>query len=282
MKNKVELIGWYGGDEAIALFTLKDVKSGIYEIRNIVNNKVYIGSSKNIYKRLNHHISKLNSQKHKNSFLQNSWNKYGQKNFRFLIIEECAIEILLEREQYWMDKTVSYDRNKGFNACVKSHSPLGYKHTEENKLKMSAIKKQQLKEGLIKSNLKRIPNFKYSEEVKNKMRLSKIGDKNPMFGTKLSEEVKKIKGKNMNSVPRWNKGLTKHDDPRLENLNNKKGILPPNAKPHTLIDIQDSVSWTDKSLKHLSEICPLSLSSLNRLKSNSAGRKVTKKYKLIW
>lgn len=47
---------------------------GIYKI--IINNKVYIGSSFNIQKRLIQHKSDLKNNRHDNQYLQNAYNKY--------------------------------------------------------------------------------------------------------------------------------------------------------------------------------------------------------------
>ena len=56
---------------------------GIYKITNNINNKFYIGSSKNITKRFKEHKWRLKNNKHPNNKLQNSWNKYGEENFKF-------------------------------------------------------------------------------------------------------------------------------------------------------------------------------------------------------
>jgi len=259
------------------------MKTGIYKITCLSNFKCYIGSSKNIAVRWKNHKKSLNDNKHKNSYLQNCWNKYGEKSFIFEIIEECNVNCLLIREQYWLDFTECYIKEKGFNVCKKSNSPLGYKHTLENKIKMSNIKKEQLKLNLIQSNLKRREKgFKHSEETKLKISESKIGERNPMFGTKLSEEQKKIKVKNLNSVPRWNKGLTKENDERIKKLSVWKNKLPPNAIKHKLINLFTNETWESDSLKGLSLISPLSLATLARLKRKVCGEKITKNYKIIW
>jgi len=51
--------------------------SCIYKITNLIDNKIYIGSTKNLRKRKIKHISKLNLNYHHNSFLQKDYNTYG-------------------------------------------------------------------------------------------------------------------------------------------------------------------------------------------------------------
>jgi group I intron endonuclease len=115
---------------------------GIYKITCTKNNKIYIGSSKNIKNRIHIHKKSLCNNNHRNKFLQNAWNKYGEINFLLEVVEECDIDNLLNREEYWINTTNSYLRDYGFNICKIPNSPLGYKHTDENKLKMSLIKKR--------------------------------------------------------------------------------------------------------------------------------------------
>lgn len=94
----------------------KNPKSGIYEIKNIVNGKIYIGSSKDIVNRLSQHKANLKKKKHTNSHLQASWNKHGEYNFVFRIVElipNPTKQILEEREDHWINHFDSI--NKGYN-----------------------------------------------------------------------------------------------------------------------------------------------------------------------
>jgi group I intron endonuclease len=89
---------------------------GIYAIKNYVNNKVYIGSSKNIYNRFKVHKSRLNLNKHHSSHLQHAYN-LNPADFSFEILELVANTTELElREQFWVDSYKSYNRDFGYNA----------------------------------------------------------------------------------------------------------------------------------------------------------------------
>lgn len=59
---------------------------GIYVIRNLINNYIYIGSSIMLYKRYREHLTKLIHNKHHNKILQRSWNKYGSEGFVFEVV----------------------------------------------------------------------------------------------------------------------------------------------------------------------------------------------------
>jgi len=108
-------------------------KGGIYRIENIINNKFYIGSTACFNKRFSSHKYLLKNNKHPNKILQNSWNKYGEHNFKFEILEEIRNldgNILLEKEQYYSDNLKpEYNLLKIVKSC------LGYKHSEETKEK---------------------------------------------------------------------------------------------------------------------------------------------------
>ena len=78
--------------------------SGIYQIRNLVNDKIYIGSSNDLLKRKREHFCTLENGTHCNAHLQRAYNFYGKNNFKFEIIEICEEKYLLEVEQIYLDK----------------------------------------------------------------------------------------------------------------------------------------------------------------------------------
>lgn len=93
-------------------------KSGIYMILNTYNNKCYVGSTKNFYKRKLEHWNLLSKNKHHSNHLQKSYLKYGADKFVFIILEECEIEKLLEREIFWIDLKKSIKPSYGYNIAV--------------------------------------------------------------------------------------------------------------------------------------------------------------------
>lgn len=93
---------------------------GVYKITNQINNKCYIGQSRDIKERWRHH--RINYKKtgapQYNSPLYNSMRHYGIDNFKFEIIEECSLNNLYEREKYWIRYYDSYNRQKGYNLTL--------------------------------------------------------------------------------------------------------------------------------------------------------------------
>lgn len=61
---------------------------GVFEIRNKIENKIFIDSSNNIPAKFNRHKFQLNAGLHPNKEMQEDWNKYGEINFEFNVIEE--------------------------------------------------------------------------------------------------------------------------------------------------------------------------------------------------
>jgi group I intron endonuclease len=160
------------------------MKIGIYKITNQHNEKLYVGSSVSIQKRWNEHKRKLNDGKHDNPHLQQAWNKYGESCFQFEIIELCTKDILLQREQFWIDFYQS--AISGYNINPIAQFPpnwKGKKRSEETKKRMSIAQKGH------PSKLKGIPR---TEEVKRKVSASKLGKPHPIsYHPPASEETKK-------------------------------------------------------------------------------------------
>lgn len=131
----------------------KKIVCGIYEIVNIVNNKRYIGLSTNIYGRWRQHINALTSKTHYNAHLQSAWNKYGQDNFQFNIVEQCEKECLPDREIYWIAYYDSF--NNGYNDTIGGDGANGYIMSDEQRQQISKnnIERFALEENRLKQSI---------------------------------------------------------------------------------------------------------------------------------
>ena len=87
--------------------------TGIYKITNLVTQKHYIGQAVNIEKRWKEHCRRVDQ------YIDQSIHKYGIDNFSFTILEECPIEKLNEREDYWI---------KYYNSIVPNGYNIGFCH----------------------------------------------------------------------------------------------------------------------------------------------------------
>lgn len=102
--------------------------AGIYQIRCLATDKVYVGSAVNLYQRYHQHWSDLRLNRHRNPYLQRAWNKYGGEAFAFDVLEHVEVKThLLQREQWYLDERQAYDRNRGFNINRNATSRLGMK-----------------------------------------------------------------------------------------------------------------------------------------------------------
>lgn len=114
------------------------MESGIYKIVNVVDGKMYIGRSKNVYKRVRSHKCDLRKNRHGNQHLQNAWNKYGEENFMWEIVELCSLDIIEEKESYWIKQLDTLNRDCGYNI---EERDLQNRYTNEYKQHLSKLQK---------------------------------------------------------------------------------------------------------------------------------------------
>lgn len=160
------------------------MNSGVYKIINLINNKLYVGSSSNLRKRERDHFTELERGVHKNKHLQSAYKLYNKDSFKFELIENCINDELIKREQFWIDQ---YDFDQLYNMCPIAGSHLGRKNSEETKLKMShkvftVEHKHKISQAMC--GKKNRLGIKHSEETKNKFR----GVNNHEYGKKRDPE----------------------------------------------------------------------------------------------
>ena len=200
---------------------------GIYGIQNIANNKIYVGSAVDFLKRSATHKSKLKNNNHANSHLQNSWNKYGEQNFKFILLELVNDKKkLITRETYWMNCYKASNRKFGYNIRRICSSNLGLKVSEKTKIKMSLAGSSR----------------RHTEKTKAKLSQDRMGNKNPMYGKTLTQEHK-------NKLSKANKGkiITKKMREKISKAN--KGRI--------------SVNKGKKNIHSLEGLKKMSMSSKN-------------------
>lgn len=162
--------------------SIKDLKGkrGIYMWYNNITNDYYIGSSINLYNRLNNYYYK--SRLNNNSKISRALIKYGHKNFTLIIIEILENNLnIIEKEQYYINLL-----NPIYNILTIAYSSKGFKfnHSDIAKKKISLNRKIQILSEENKLNIsKKLKDRSLSEE--SKLKISKS-----LNNRKLSEEIK--------------------------------------------------------------------------------------------
>jgi group I intron endonuclease len=98
--------------------------SGVYQVKNLANGKVLLGSSLNLEGPLNRHKFMLKIDGHTNKELQKDWNELGSDQFIFEILEVVQVQDnpnfnlkdeLTLLEQIWLEKLQPFGE-RGYNA----------------------------------------------------------------------------------------------------------------------------------------------------------------------
>jgi group I intron endonuclease len=118
------------------------MRSGVYMIQCLANNKVYIGSSVYIAKRWQRHKNNL-KKKRQSKLLQIDYDLYGEKKFIYAILENCFEDEFVEKESFWINYYESTHPNKGYNIKIpnKQFSSFGNKSIKKSYLMCYKINK---------------------------------------------------------------------------------------------------------------------------------------------
>ena len=235
--------------------------TGIYKIENLINGKVYIGQAIDIDKRWYAHKSELHFNKHQNNHLQNAWNKYGEQNFKFEVIEECLVNELNTKEQYWLNYYGGLNSSNNYNKkeagskgkpsnetlIKQSISHLGNKPTLETRIKMRNSHKGKIYTQTQRINISNAIKEYYKNNPEAKDRTKEIGKRNK--GRKhTSEEKQKISNKLKGRENTWNKGKKLSDETRKKMSEAKKGEKHPIYGKHHTTETKNKISNKRRSL----------------------------------
>jgi group I intron endonuclease len=192
----------------------------IYQIKNLHNNNIYIGSTKEFKKRKSRHLRDLKKGEHHSVYLQRSYNLYGLESFIFEILEECLEEELFEKEELWTKKLLpeynvgsicggdNYTNNPNKEE-IKKKIMKGLEKAWENPTSLPKESNGNWKGGKtfftcpVCNTEIRISGDKAKPKTCGKCR-NRNAEQNPFFGRKHSEETKE----KIRQTKLKNRGLT--------------------------------------------------------------------------
>ena len=202
--------------------------SGIYRITNKTNGKIYIGSARDIRRRLRHHLIALRNGAHVNRHLQNAFKRDGEAAFIFEVLLLCDKADLIIREQEFLDEYKCYNDTIGYNLNPRADAAPITVYTEEMRAAISARFKGKAKSPEHRRKIgdaQRIrtcsPEMRthlshrltaYFSDPANRAAQSKRQSGLTRRGTPLTEEHKKKLSDAKRGRPAWNRGIPHTDE----------------------------------------------------------------------
>src|SRR5271166_1321773 len=109
----------------------------VYNIKNTINGKLYVGITNNLNARWNKHV--YDARGNSSCVIHRAIRKYGENNFILDVIQECENkEELLKQEQILIQQLQSHVSQGGYNETWGGEAPmLGRKHSKETIAKIS-------------------------------------------------------------------------------------------------------------------------------------------------
>jgi group I intron endonuclease len=216
-------------------------KGYIYKIKNIVNNKEYVGCTiTSLKKRFEEHAWRCLKTDINTKFC-NSVRKYGVENFKIDLIEECDVANIYEREKHYIKEYNTY--NIGLNSTYGGEGCLGYKHSKEIREKIS----KNLKDG--RSHKGKTYEELYGDKANEEKEKRKLSVKNGWDS--MSDEEKEKRVNNIKNVLLKN---SKYGVDLIKEIKNKfkEGykikelkLLYPNVKENFFYDVKNGRRWVD-------------------------------------
>ena len=167
--------------------------SGIYSIVRVGTDDLYIGSSSDITKRIKRHFSQLRNNKHHSKYLQRVYNKYGQNALEVRVVEYCDVDILIQREQYYLD---TYKPIFNTNTIAGRTVIYGRPMRDDVRERVKATNAAKKAAGIKR---KRNP---MTQETKDKIRLAQAGKPREYAKKPRTEETKRKISQAQKGIPR--------------------------------------------------------------------------------
>jgi group I intron endonuclease len=248
------------------------MNSYIYKITNLINNKIYIGQ------RITNNNILEDNYFGSGKLIKRAIEKYGLENFSKEILEICSRESINEREIFWIKENKSMDFSIGYNIAKGGNGG-------------DLLTNNPDKENILRKLSESMKNRIFSEDHKKKLSDGKIGEKNPVYGRKMSDEDKEhlskiIKGRKMSDefkkkVSEGKKGVKFSDEHKKklsENHANFKGYKhteqskanmsagkrgKPLKKPHMCKNCGRYISTTYNLNKHYNKCIKINNININ-------------------
>jgi group I intron endonuclease len=154
----------------------------IYCIKNTINNKEYVGlTTRSLEDRWKQHVYESNKQSswEWNTPLGNAIKKYGKNSFGVSVLFNCgSIEELKQKEIELIEQRKSLVEFGGYNITKGGDGRLGYKLSEETKLKIG------------QGNLGKVMSADAREKMSVAAKKRCVGKPSPMEGKKHTIESK--------------------------------------------------------------------------------------------
>lgn len=240
------------------MFKFKDCKIipkllCIYMIKNPINNKFYIGSTKNLKMRMQDHRGRLLRNVHASIILQKAINKYGIDIFEIYVLKECAEDILLDEEQFYLDFLLPQ-----YNVSKQANRP-DVEVTETRRANHTLANNRRWADDEYRTKMSALFKDMYKDEEEKKKLVAKLC-KN------ITPEMRQASAKKLNEK-NWS---------NPEYRNRMTGENSPNAlfTREQVIEIK-TLSNNGKSNKEISELLNVKRYLINNIINNKTYKNIT-------
>ena len=238
----------------------------VYKYTNLINNKVYIGITDWINRRIGDHFRYANTDNKNKMYFHKALEKYGFKNFEFEIIEivETNEELNL-REIYWIQYYNSFKIDFGYNLTLGGNRNIPNSETLIKKSNSCKTKKQ-IAQYDLEGNL-----IKTFESVKEASRQLNIPDNDLHRCDKKNWSRNGFMFKKFEGLPL--EKIEKYSSKRGNNLQ-KDSYCGKNKVKCQLIDkLTLEVKFEGNSIEELAKLSGYSSSQIHRIYNNSNHKK---------